>query len=321
MGIFNSFGSSGADHTEDISIDISPLANRVGDITNSLSKTQGAVAVMGEAIVQQERESAQQICEGVNYGFHALIQSQIGQKIAVHESNAQARLGLMKDIADKLDETRETLLKDYQNIKRRYVALFNGLDRDLKNRICALNKHAVQIAECKQKIVFATPTRQASAALCYARESQMYTQQFLGTELKKHTQVALNYLDGNMDEEVMYEESMAPVVYKKKIEDISEEFIPVVISESGSLHQQGSSMWDAKAPQSPYLFSAVEISRACIEEAKQNEWNEMTDEEKSRLKEAVYSLPEFSSMNSRVSQQLKKLMDESDWLTWRKGGV
>ena len=85
MGLFD-FG--GADHSENIVIDVSPLARKVDQVTSSVDKTTGAVVAMKAAVIAQEKQSTKQICENVNYGFYSLITSQISQKLAIHENAA-----------------------------------------------------------------------------------------------------------------------------------------------------------------------------------------------------------------------------------------
>ena len=212
MGFFG-----GYDHSEDITIDVSPLAERVDKVTRSVQGTTGAVVSMESAVILQEKESADEICRNVNYGFYSLITSQISQKLAIQKNAADSRLALMTSLGRKIKEVQLTAEKDYNRISRRYIDTFKALDKNLKNRITELNKPAVQLSEKKKSLIFKSMTKNVATAICYEKESLPVSQMFINAELKKHANSALESLSNTMAEEKDYDSKMRPIMCRGEV--------------------------------------------------------------------------------------------------------
>lgn len=317
MGLFD-FG--GADHSENIVIDVSPLARKVDQVTSSVDKTTGAVVAMKAAVIAQEKQSTKQICENVNYGFYSLITSQISQKLAIHENAANSKLALMQSISKKIHEILLTAQVDYQRISRRYIDTFRTLDKNLKNRITELNKPAVNLSEKKKSLIFKSTTKNVASAICYAKESLPASQMFINAELKKHANMALDSLSGTMEEEKDYETKMQPIMCDGTLETPAMEYVPVVVSEAESLHQQDSNVWNVTLPDDNRLKERGLITTTCLESARNASWNSTSEEKRSALFEAMTALPEFSALNPRIAEEVKKMFSASDLQSWVAGG-
>ena len=315
MGLFSS-----ADHTESISIDIRPLARKVDEVASSVDKTTGAVVAMEAAVIAQEKKSAKQICQNVNYGFYSLITSQISQKLAYHENTANSKLALMKSISKKIQEILRTAQVDYQRISRRYIETFKTLDKNLKNRISELNKPAVNLAEKKKSLIFKSTTKNVATAICYAKESLPATQKFINAELKRHANTTLDYLSGTMVEEKEYENKMRPIVCDGHLDTYSMEYVPVVVTESESLHQQNSNVWKVTLPNDDLLKERGAITTSCLESAQKASWVNTSEEKRNALFEAMTALPEFSALDERTAETMKKMFSNSDLQSWTLGG-
>lgn len=307
-------------HNEDISINIKPLARKVDEVTSSIEKTTMAVGAMEAAVIAQEKKSAKQICQNVNYGFYSLITSQISQKLAYHENTANSKLALMQSISKKIQEMLRIAQTDYQRISRRYIETFRTLDRNLKNRISELNKPAVNLAEKKKSLIFKSTTKNVATAICYAKESLPASQMFINAELKKHANTALDYLSDTMAEEKDYENKMQPVVCDGRLEGAAMEYVPVVVTEAESLHQQNSNVWKVTLPNDALLKERGIITTTCLENARKASWVKSSEENRKVLFDAMTTLPEFSSLDARIAETMKKMFTNSDLQSWALGG-
>jgi hypothetical protein len=82
----------------------------------------------------------------VNRGFHALIRSQISQKMAKLQSEVDAHLMQLVQQKKALLGIRNRMQRDYHMISSRYLKLFNSLNANLKQRVFELDKPTIDFA-------------------------------------------------------------------------------------------------------------------------------------------------------------------------------
>ena len=98
------------------------------------------------------------------------------------------------------------------------------------------------------------------------------------------------------------------------------EYVPVVVSEAESLHQQDSNVWNVTLPEDGRLKERGTITTTCLESARNASWDNSSEEKRNALFEAMTALPEFASLNPRIAEEVKKMFAASDLQSWVTGG-
>ena len=127
-------------------VDTTPMAQELGNVSNQLKATATAVTAMKAAVVLAEEKAADRVCENVNKSFFTLIRSQISQKIAKLHSEVNSQLMQLNRQRKQLMALKARMERDYNMISSRYLKLFNGLDSNLKQRIFERDKPAIDLA-------------------------------------------------------------------------------------------------------------------------------------------------------------------------------
>jgi hypothetical protein len=127
-------------------VDTTPLAHELGNVSSQLKTTTAAVVAMKAAVVLAEEKAADKVCDNVNRSFYTLIRSQISQKIAKLHSEVNSQLMQLNRQRKQLLTLKARMERDYNMISNRYLKLFSGLNSNLKQRIFELDKPAADLA-------------------------------------------------------------------------------------------------------------------------------------------------------------------------------
>ena len=73
-------------------VDTQPMANELKSVSNHVTGTTTAVVAMQAAVIKADQDAADRVCHDVNRGFHALMSSQLSQKIAKLQSDVDSHL-------------------------------------------------------------------------------------------------------------------------------------------------------------------------------------------------------------------------------------
>jgi len=130
----------------DYTVDTSPMASKLGSVSNHVQATTAAVVTMRAAVILAEEKAAEHVCNNVNRGFYTLIRSQISQKIAKLQSEVDSHLMRLNQQRKQLLAIKGRMERDYNMISSRYTKLFNGLNSNLKQRVFELDRPTIDFA-------------------------------------------------------------------------------------------------------------------------------------------------------------------------------
>ena len=130
----------------DCLVDTHPMANEINSVSTNIKGTTAAVVGMKAAVIQAEAEAADHVCNNVNKGFYTLIHSQISQKIAKLQSEVDSHLMKLNQLCKQLLSIKGRMERDYGNISQRYIKLFNGLNKNLEQRVYEIDRPAIEFA-------------------------------------------------------------------------------------------------------------------------------------------------------------------------------
>ncbi len=166
-------------------IDTQPLANELGNVSNNVSLTTGAMVSMQEAVIAAEERASDYVCDNVNTGFYALIRAQISQKLAKYKSDVDSHTMLLSQQKRALQSIKGRMERDYNMISRRYTKLFDGLNSNLRTRVFELDKPSVDFA-CKEIGRISNRTKYLTATIPVTQlESIAVSQKIIASNLKQ----------------------------------------------------------------------------------------------------------------------------------------
>ncbi|GHU54928.1 hypothetical protein FACS189411_02440 [Bacteroidia bacterium] len=170
--------------TFNYTVDTRPLATEIGSVSQNVKQAATAVSAMQTAVVMAEEKAADYVCEHVNQGFYALIRSQISQKLAKFQSEVDAHLLQLEQQKNALISVKDRMQRDYNMISRRYIRLFNDLNKSLKQSIYELDKPTILFAVKESDKLFNRSKYLAATVPMSQSESLGESQKILASNLK-----------------------------------------------------------------------------------------------------------------------------------------
>lgn len=168
----------------DCVVDTEPMAQEITTVSRQIKGTTAAVIGMRAAVIQAEEAAADHVCDNVNKGFYTLIHSQISQKIARLQSEVDSHLMKLRQLQRQLTNIRSRMERDYNMISTRYLKLFNGLNKNLQQRVFELDKPTIEFA-VKDVDKVSNRTKQLTATVPVAQlESLAASQRILASNIK-----------------------------------------------------------------------------------------------------------------------------------------
>ncbi len=122
------------------------MANEIDSVRRHIDSTTAAVGAFQTAVILAEKEGADNVCSKVNQGFFALMHSQISQKIAAKQSRVDALLMELRSQKKRLLGIKENMERDYGRLASRYIRIFNGINKALKQRVRELDQPVFDFA-------------------------------------------------------------------------------------------------------------------------------------------------------------------------------
>ncbi len=182
-------------HYFDCVVDTTPMAEEVKTVRKHVDATTTAVVGMQVAVVKAQKEGADRVCKKVNQGFYALIHSQISQKMATLQSRVDAQLMRLNQQRKQLIAIRNRMERDYQMISARYGKLFNGLNRNLRQRVTELDRPILNFASTEADQVSNRASQLVSVVPVGQAESIKTAQRVTSSNLKYRAATAISSIN------------------------------------------------------------------------------------------------------------------------------
>jgi hypothetical protein len=125
-----------------VAVDTRPMDSSVGQCSRKMSALAGAIAATETAHVAAIGANARRVSDTVVKGFFGLIRSELTQQISECRARCEALLLKLNDMKAACLGKKSQMEKDFARIASRYTTLFEDLDRELANRVRALDRAA-----------------------------------------------------------------------------------------------------------------------------------------------------------------------------------
>lgn len=168
-------------------VDTKPMADELKTVSRCVTGTTTAVVAMQTAVIKADQDAADQVCEDVNRGFHALMSSQISQKIAKLQSEVDSHLLRLNQQTKQLLNIKKQMEKDYMRASARYRKTFSLLNSELRQRVQELDQPVFRFAETEVETTNNRMSMLAAAVPVGQLESVTEAQKIITSNVKRNS--------------------------------------------------------------------------------------------------------------------------------------
>lgn len=214
-------------------LDTTPMAQSIDTVSHHVDGTTSAVVAMKVAVIEAEYEAATHVINNVNRGFYSMIHSQISQKIATLKSDVDSWYMQLYQKRKQLEAIRDRMERDYYMISARYTKLFNSLNRNLRDRIMAVDEPIMKLVLKDAERTDSRPASLTALVPLMQQEAITNSQTILASEVKYKGVEAIETMSNFLASMKRQDELSRKILLPKQLnEDSRMMFIPVVVTES-----------------------------------------------------------------------------------------
>lgn len=298
----------------DCLIDTKPMANEMRTVSRNIQGTTAAVVGMKAAVIKAEQDAADHVCSNVNKGFYTLIHSQISQKIAKLQSDVDSHIMKLNQLRKQLLAIKGRMERDYGMISQRYIKLFNGLNKNLEQRVYELDKPIMEFAMKDINAISNRKKHMTATVPMTQKESLSLSQKILTSNMKFQGMRVIDSMSRFlMDMKEQDELAQEILLDTSSSEKDARLMVPVIISES-RYDKYGNTRLDVIPPTQGLNGKAKDSIRTAVNmEVTKFEWQEepLSNEIKSEFGKYLSS----SSASQRVKDMTNKLFSSNNILT------
>jgi hypothetical protein len=303
-------------------VDTEDMAQSLHGVAPHVDGTTTAVVAMQTAVILAEKKAAEKICDNVDRGFFGLIRSQISQKLAVCQSQIDARLMELRQQSQELLGIQDRMRHDFEMITGRYAKLFRSLDAALRSRVQELDKPLLQFAGRDMEQV-GNRARASQATLpIHQTESIVASQQLAVSQAKVSAARAIEGMHRFVSESNQQKALISSVLTEAVQEGDAQIHVPVAFIESDNPRTRQSG-WNFHYPGSQTGLARVvgqRVEREILEGGSGPQWRPAMPEEKDRIYRIFLEMAKSSQYGERIRTQMIQLFNASKWLVPEKVG-
>lgn len=295
----------------DCLIDTKPMANEMRTVSKNIQGTTAAVVGMKVAVIKAEQDAADHVCSNVNKGFYTLIHSQISQKIAKLHSDVDSHIMKLNQLRKQLLAIKGRMERDYGMISQRYIKLFNGLNKNLEQRVFELDKPIMEFAMKDINTISNRKKNMTATVPVSQKESLSLSQKILTSNMKFQGMRVIDsmsrFLMDMKKQDELAQEILLDTSFSERDSSL---MVPVIISEL-RYDKYGNTRIDVIPPSLGLSGKARDsICTAVNMEVTKFEWQEepLSNEIKSEFGKYLSS----SSASQRVKDMTNKLFSSNN---------
>jgi hypothetical protein len=286
------------------------MADELKTVSRHVTGATTAVVAMQAAVIKADQEAADQVCNDVNRGFHALMSSQISQKIAKLQSDVDSHLLRLNQQTKQLLAIKRQMERDYRRTAERYGKTFNTINRELRQRVQELDQPIFRFATTEIEVTRNRMTALAATVPVAQCEGVTEAQRILTSNVKYHGMQVLEstgaFVSGMEEQRALTKRIL---LSDQKAESKSL-YAPVIVSEG--TFEQGST---CSAYVSRELLSdqgAANVRSEIIQQASGMAWHDHSDEHDEVIRNEFARLMTESAASDRVKKTINGLIQAAN---------
>lgn len=292
----------------DCLVDTQPMASELEHVSRHVTGTTTAVVSMQAAVIKADQEAADQVCQNVNQGFHALMSSQLSQKIAKLKSDVDSHLMRLNQQAKQLLAIKSQMERDYQRTALRYGKTFNSINKELRQKVQELDQPIFKFATTE---IETTRNRMSAltATIPVAQlESVTDAQRILTSNMKYHGMQVLEATKNFVRDMEEQRELTERILLEDQKAESNVLYMPVVVSEGSFEQGSSSNIYCSRELLSEQ--NASNVRGEIIQAASSLEWHDTDDT--SLVDNELVRLMAESDASDRVKKVISDLMQSAD---------
>lgn len=123
-----------------VTVDTNPFDRSVDSLSHGVDVLTGSVVATEAAQVKSIADNSRKVGQTIISGFFKTVRSDISQQIAELSTRIEALVLQLKSFADRCHSKQQQMHEDYNRLSSRYVKIFDELNRELENRIFAIDE-------------------------------------------------------------------------------------------------------------------------------------------------------------------------------------
>ena len=288
-------------------VDTQPMADELHSVSRHVTGTTTAVVAMQAAVIKADQDAADQVCNDVNRGFHALMSSTLSQKIAKLQSEVDSHLMRLNQQTKQLLNIKRQMERDYMRTAQRYTKTFNSLNKELRQRVQELDQPIFRFATTEVETTHNRMTSLTATIPVGQMESVTDAQRILTSNVKYHgIQVleAAQAFVGSMEEQ---KELTNRILLSNQKAETKVLYMPVVVSERK--FEQGSSSLVTSCDALLTNQNTSVVRGELMQAAATMPWHDAAPDEK--VNNELVRLMTESQAPERIKRTIRQLMDKA----------
>ena len=123
-----------------IEVDTKEYDEQIDSCVNNVQLLTGSVVATETAQVKSISDNSHEIADTIIKGFFKNVQSGISSQVMELSHRVESRLMHLAEQAKELQKKKAQMETDYQRTAKRYTKIFEDLNKELKNRVLALDE-------------------------------------------------------------------------------------------------------------------------------------------------------------------------------------
>ncbi len=123
-----------------VEVDTNPFEDSIENCNDHVKALTGTVAATETAQVKSIRDNARRVGDTIIDGFFKSVRSEISSQIMELSQRVESHLMHLRQQAQMLRKKREDMENNYHRTSARYTRIFEDLNRELDNRVKALDE-------------------------------------------------------------------------------------------------------------------------------------------------------------------------------------
>jgi hypothetical protein len=293
-----------------VNVDTTPMASKMESISQNVNLTTGAVVVMKDSLLQAELEATDLLCKNVNGGFYDLIVSQITQKSALSQSETKAFALELVQQTKELRRLQERMNKDYAMITKRNASLFNSLNKELENRIIALDKEVIDFAKKEIKKVESRVNEHVAAFPVNQSETLSVSQVIAVARIKAEADVLIESMAYHIKREKQQEASVYRISFNRRLDAKEYKYIPVLYYDTATGTNRNSYLYTPHYLSAPIEKQVYEGAKEAINDLP---WKRAEQDVKENIRQALEKKMAQNNITDRIKKVMLELFEQSSW--------
>lgn len=151
-GSVNYSGSASERIDFNVHVDTDPFDNSIDNVNDGVNLLTGSIAATEVAQVESIKENSKKIGQTIIAGFFKTVKSDISQQITALKVKIEAKQVQLYEYMKRCRSLQDKMTVDYNRLSSRYGKIFDDLNKELDNRIHAIDEPVFRLSKTTDEV-------------------------------------------------------------------------------------------------------------------------------------------------------------------------